>query len=138
VYLILVKTGPIKSFSQKTILPTKVKCTLLKLVFDLFKEQQFLFHSRINVYFFKTEKSKIYRSNHSIFRKTVFFINRPWLRKNTKLVDAAVYLVSEMFNRQDYTEYGSTTLLLGAFYTYPLGGFPPYYFVDLHRIKLAP
>ncbi len=40
-----------------------------------------------------------------------FFINRPWLRKNTKRVDAAVYLVSAMFNRQDYTEYGSTTVL---------------------------
>jgi hypothetical protein len=52
---------------------------------------------------------------------------------NTKLVDAEVYLVSAWFNRLK-TILSSTTLLLGAFYTHPLGGFPPYYLVDLHTI----
>ncbi len=31
---------------------------------------------------------------------------------------------------------GSATLLLGAFYTYPLGRFPPYCYVDLYRTQL--
>jgi hypothetical protein len=31
----------------------------------------------------------------------------------------------------------TTTLLLGAFYTYPLGGFPLYCYVDLYTVKLA-
>ncbi len=61
-----------------SVLFSKVMCTFLKSVrkdgffdnpFDLIKEKKLLSHSRVSVYFHELKSG----SNHSIFRKTVFY-----------------------------------------------------------------
>jgi hypothetical protein len=70
-----------KGTGSATLLFTKVIYTFLKSVwkdgffdtpFDLIKEKKISSHSRVSVYFLWTKKPKN-GSNHSIFRKTVFY-----------------------------------------------------------------
>jgi hypothetical protein len=54
---------------------------------------------------------------------------------DTKRVIAEVYLT--LHSSTVKNKLSNTTLLLGAFYTYPFGGFLPHCYLDLHTVKFA-